>query len=504
MSDQPQQQKSSWITKAQRVIGTLLYDREDWFAKAVYGTGLKVTDMPDTEYFRLTLQTMLEIKQEKVVIITPENIWTYSGKQVPVEWCQEMQGYHNVDLLELVSDAKLCIRLGERAQRYTVTVAAATNYLDETKDEREITRRLVHDLSIERAVEVRSAKSGAIIDRIREEITKGVQTQVTPTGILWLDAELKGGLRSRRYMALGAREKGRKSTMLRNILLGASRQFVGWKRQADMRMVPLYGPRENVSIALLAYENDQQITTWDFVSMLAYEYLHYRGLDKDGIGEACNGEDVQSGFESGEWKRWPKPLYEAVLWAIAEYEQLPLYIYDSQPENGGLRTYDDMVRIINMHRGSVAQENDHLIIAIDYAQLVHDTYRIFEDLQKFSNTCLATATGMNSTVIALTQFNRETNKMNARKEDTGDVMGTRGGADIEQDVHNYFEIIYDVEKNGDDKLEVRHRRARRGKSSRNRRQMFNIHPASGLILLTTHRSLTEYVSLARVLMLSQQ
>ena len=147
----------------------------------------------------------------------------------------------------------------------------------------------MHDLSMERAVEVRSARTGDIIDRIRDEITKGIQTQVTPTGILWLDAELKGGLRSRRYIALGAREKGRKSTMLRNILLGAAREFKGWQRQKDMRMVPMYIPREGVSIALLAYENDQQITTWDFVSMLAYEYLYYRGH-----GQRCAiGETVQ-------------------------------------------------------------------------------------------------------------------------------------------------------------------------------------------------------------------
>ena len=215
-------------------------------------------------------------------------------------------------------------------------------------------------------------------------------------------------------------------------------------------------------------------------------------MDKDALlARPCNGEDIQSGFESGDWQRWPKPLHDAVTWAVAEFSKLPIYIYDSQPENGGLRTYDDMVRIINMHRGSIAKDGEHVIIAVDYAQLVHDTYRIFEDLQKFSNTCLATATGMNSTVIALTQFNRETNKMNAKHEDTGDVMGTRGGADIEQDVHNYFEIIYDVDKNGDDKLEVRHRRARRGKSSRNRRQVFNIHPASGLILLKPTTSLDE-------------
>lgn len=427
------EQASAWVLKSMRVLGTLLYYNEEWFDKAVYGTGLKISDFPPIEHFRVCFETMLAIRKDKNVLISAENVWTYSGRQCDMEWLGNVQAQHDSDLLELVSDAKLVVKLGQRAWRLEKAEAAAAAYRDESKDEEEITKRLIQDMSVMRAVEIRDASAHGIIDRIREELNAGIRTFVTPTGIDWLDKELKGGLRSKRYIALGAREKGRKSTALRNALLGASRVFLHWQEVEGGHLVPIYEAREHVSIALFAFENDQQITIWDFIAMLTYEYLYYRGMDGERfdyertIGDLCNGEDLQSGFESGDWATWKSEnLRDAIVWGVHEAEQLHLYIYDSQPENGGLRTIDDLKRIIAMHRGSIALDDDHLIFALDYAQLVRGSGNMFEDLRETSATGLATATGMRSTFITLTQFNRDTNKSNAKKEDTGDVMGTRG------------------------------------------------------------------------------
>jgi hypothetical protein len=269
--------------------------------------------------------------------------------------------------------------------------------------------------------------------------------------------------------------------VVRNLILQAARQ--NFRRPGE---TPHYEPRQNVSIAMLPFENDQGITTWDFVGMLAYEYMFWNSLAKEYYNgrpahEFCNGEDIQVFVEE---KKLPasKVLRAAIEYGMEELAKLNIFIYDSKDENGGLRRYADLQRIVNMHHSSCVQPGQHEIYIVDYAQLVLNSGKIFEDTRLFSGYMLHdVATGMNATAIALTQFNRETNKASAKGDDNGDVMGTRGGADMEQDCHMYYEAKYNPEVSPEE-IELALRRARRAAGTRTNFAKYKIHPASGYMM----------------------
>jgi hypothetical protein len=292
-----------------------------------------------------------------------------------------------------------------------------------------------------------------------------------------MDDQMKGGLRSGRYYVFGGSEKGRKTSAIRNIILQSARR---WTPEG-------FVPREDVNIVMLPFENDQGITTWDFVGMLAYEYLAFNQLSEvlwqnKPIHYLCNGEDIQM-FVEEDAIPGEMAYREAIQYGIDTLARLNIFIYDSKDENGGLRRFSDLERVVNMHHTSCVQPGQHEIYIVDYAQLVLNEGKLFEDTRLLSGYMLHDiATGMNATAIALTQFNRETNKAKKKGEDTGDVMGTRGGADMEQDCHMYYEVEYDGEKSPG-RIKLALRRARRAAGARSNTVEHYIHPASGYMNL---------------------
>ena len=346
--------------------------------------------------------------------------------------------------------------------------------LESGKDSIEVQRDLSLAFAAKRGTVLQDTSFGAIRKRIDEKVARGEKTWITPTRIPWFDYLLRGGLRSKRFIAVGGAQKGRKTSLLRNLLKGATSDKHG-------------NPNTAISVAFLCYENDQEISYYDMVAMYAYEYLMAQGKHQLVIasnpvvmsGEQMDGEIIQTAYENGKLSTWRDASQEAVRWAMETVDLLPINVYDSQPENGNLHDLESLKQVMEMHRQVVLQPNQHYVIAVDYAQLVEHIGKDYEDMKALSKTLLWACQHYDATVIALSQLNEAANyaKAAAGGKKTVDHVGTKGGGSLEAAVHNYYTTSYNRDR--PDYLTVEQSRARRSPS---KRKEFEVHPPSGLII----------------------
>jgi hypothetical protein len=135
-----------------------------------------------------------------------------------------------------------------------------------------------------------------------------------------------------------------------------------------------------------------------------------------------------------------------------------------------------------MHQQLYVKDGQHFIAAVDYAQLVRNTGRTYEDMRDLAMEVLGMTTAYRATFIVASQLTQGYKRDVANGEDVGDFLAVKGGGDLEASVHNFMDVKYDGDRDPD-KLTIRMRRARRGAGGRHQYKNFDIHPASGLLLL---------------------
>lgn len=367
---------------AARRAHALLYDNKQLFEKAVYGPGLTVSDFPGIEHYRDTFALVTTLYRTEMPV-SAENVWAESGRQIPLDWLKQLENEAVIDERDMQVAARRLIAYSVRSQKLQSAQQLVHQLMDESVDVDEASSQAIRNLSRSRKAEIQDAHIGSII--ARQKSVDAVPSFRTMTGIRWLDAQTRGGLRSGRFYVLGGREKGRKTSVMRNIMLNAAREAV----YDDPNRPPRFVPKQNVNVVLLPFENDQGITAWDFVAMLAWEHLYFHNRQNEQyngqpIDAFCNGEDIQTFVEE---KQMPnhRALVQAIEYGQEQLTQLPIFIYDSKPENGGLRRYVDLERVINMHHNAVRRPNEHAIYIVDYAQLVYNGGDLFKDTRLFSS-----------------------------------------------------------------------------------------------------------------------
>jgi hypothetical protein len=472
---------SAWELGALQVIGSLLYDDRLLFERVVYGNDLLESDLPATSHYQLTLDA-LKLAYRKNEPLKAATVFQYTNGIVPIDWLKSAEEFLVTDD-EATAVARAVIDKAETARKLR-ELDSATRDIRAGKDPREVADRVTRKLSQVRATELDDPRTPAIYRQVSEKAqqTEGEITVLRASSPMdWLNVKLNGGVRRERLIAIGGGEKSRKTTLLRNIYLSLARS----KQVIEGKTI--WTARPQVNLVMCCFENSREITFYDYVAMLAFEYLfdnkwHLEPAKKASeftLGDFLDGEQVQDAHLSGEWNRWPVKLKTALDVAFDRIQQLNLSIYDRSDQYGGLTSRLGLNRVINMHAQVYTKPDDHLNIAIDYIQLVNDTGDEYKDLKMAVNDALTVATNKHCTVWALSQFNREYKK-NKRDGTNGDVMGTKGGADLEQAVHNYLEVEYN--EDSPDTLYTAMRRARRGPGSKNEKGLFKMHPASGMIV----------------------
>jgi replicative DNA helicase len=459
------------------VIGNLLaFANKALTEEVAFSADLQEQDFQDPKC-QLAYRTILDCWKRDIVI-SPAILHTESKKHLPMDWLQKITKEDQVGWEEVVSRARLVVAQAEERATTRVLLQGLT-MMEEGKPIIQVKDRLIDQLATNRGREILDSSVRSIRKRIDKHREDGSKIFVTETHIDWLDKWLGDGLRSNRFLAIAARQGGRKSTWARSMILGALRDK--YRR-----------PRQDVSVAWLGFENDQNITYYDFVSMCAMEWLHENNalnaqFEHNGTSYPIKGwlgaESIERLYHKGLDNINIPTLRQAIEVGMERVEQLNLGIYDSGEQTGNLWSRTDMHTCIRAHHFKHVSELQHYIIVVDYAQLVRETSKLFEDMEALARESLRVAQKFNATFILLTQFNEEFNKDKAKGEAAEGYAGIKGGGDIKAAVHNLMVLEYSQDAN---MLKVKAAKARRGKSFGEK--IYEVEPISGIILSDHNRS----------------
>lgn len=355
----------------------------------------------------------------------------------------------------------------------------------------EVNRDVIRKIGRRRGVLMNDPSTKSIRDGVDLKRKNKQYTAITRTMINWLDNILNGGLRGKTILAIGARQKGRKTSLARNICLGATKRLIKGKWQAN----------DKVSIAFMGFENPREATYFDFVAQLAAERIRELGLYDEEItinGQQVfahtklDGEKIQSAYERDGLSsidpvtkdpRWPVHLQQAIAYAMDLLDNLPIYIYDKSAKNGNLKTIESLRVAVWAHKYEHVKPGQHFVIVVDYAQLAKELGDDYKDMAALSELLLELAQDeeLDCSIVVLSQFNEAGNweKANEKRGQAQklDVVPTKGGGDLAATVQNYITLAYDSQNP----------RFLRAELARSRRSSwssitFEIHPSSGQIL----------------------
>lgn len=339
---------------------------------------------------------------------------------------------------------------------------------------------LLSTIGVDGKAEAVSASEHGRLNRIKDaNSVDGV-----PVGIDFLDTS-SNGYELGHIWWIGGAYKGRKTTLLLNMLLAA----------AIRRLLNPDAP-DNVSPAFLSLEMRQERVQRQIESMLAIAWIYKHGFygktyrNKNGyevhydwIGHSLikrvnrmhghlEGEAQLNAYKSmlGEERGY------AVFWAQQTYDKLSMRIYDSSTEHGNLHDYNSVDTAINMdiinHGGNW--------FGVDYLQLIsHPGSSIFEQVSDMSKGFQKKAQKKNVTMLVLAQLNEDTIKNGESYS-----PGVKGGGDPAQTADYFIRTRYNdnVTTSDETQLSVQMKLSRHSAGGNGVKELMEIHPASGLIL----------------------
>lgn len=443
-------------TNEHAIIGTLLDDRKDLFETTYLIEQLRPEDFLELE----PLYAAMKQAYDQDLPLTPHEIGKLSGRsQSELEMMRQM--FRDTDA-NIRRHAHRLIVDTERRRLLDETSQANRLLAREGSDPEPVIQRLGAALKQTRYGQTFKSKVGDIVDEREDEVI------LSPTRIPVLDRLLNGGMRTKRLIAIGGRQKGRKTTFAREVSLNLL---------FDVNLKP----KKKANIAFLCFENDQWSTTWDFVATLAANILHKQGkLDEKAnllVSEILMEAYPRSRVDTAApFFSWPIDIQHAVEQAVKLIHEVDLFVYDRSKAGGKLSDVDSVERIIASHLYNNVKAGQHPVFVVDYAQIINHSGDLYNHMSSLSGKCIEWVSEYACTLLCLSQFNEAYNKEAASGVQI-DYVGTKGGGDLESACHTYITTGYNSEF--PDQLSIHVKRQRRGGTG-----SFDlyIHPATGHIL----------------------
>lgn len=394
---------------------------------------------------------------DKNQTITPESM----SETVPRSELEMMRNMFAGNEQSVRAACRFLITDAERRRLLGKVTSASIRLAKEGVDPDPTIRDLADALKVTRANEVFQARISDVLNKDEDEVI------LTSTRMSELDKLMNGGLRTRRLVVIGGRQKGRKTTLIREI-------------SVSMLFAQNFSLRNKANISFLCFENDQWSTTWDFVGTLAASILDSQNKLTD-EANLLSAEILMEAYPRSRKDRgapfyaWPASVQNAVNSAVKMMEGADLFIYDRSSDGGKLSDVDSIERIIASHSYNHLTDGQHPVFVIDYAQLVSHTSDLYTHMSNLSSHCIEWVNKYACTIVCLSQFNEAYNKETASGIQT-DYIGTKGGGDLESACHTYITTGYNYDI--PDKLSIHVKRQRRGGTGN---FDVRIHPATGHI-----------------------
>lgn len=471
--------------ESNKLYGLLLQDDRELLKQLRFSVQLQARDIPGDN----RLWDVICKMADEGSAITPETVSALAG--MPLEALKTaVDEAFTFSGNEALTIARKWVQRTEIA-RIEGVYATASADIKAGRPIEEVNRDVIKKIGRRRGVVMNDPSMRSIREAVDAKRLRKEYTAITRTNINWFDKVLNGGLRGKTILAIGARQKGRKTSMARNLVLGAAKRLNNG----------IWQPNAKVNIAFMGFENPREATYFDFVAQLAAERLVERGWYEEEIyvdGKAIpahtklDGEKIQSAYERDalsaidpvtQEPRWPVHLQEAIAYAMDLLDNLPIYLYDKSAKNGNLKTIESLRVAVWAHKYEHVKPGQHFIIVVDYAQLAKELGDDYKDMAALSELLLELAQDeeLDCTIIVLSQFNEAGNweKANEKRGQAQklDIVPTKGGGDLAATVQNYITLAYDSQN-------PRYLLAELARSRRSGwgRIQFEIHPASGHIL----------------------
>lgn len=307
----------------------------------------------------------------------------------------------------------------------------------------------------------------------------------SPIGIPYLDT-LTNGYEFGHIWWIGGAYKGRKTTLGLNLALSTALK----RKNGATVMNP----------AILSGEMEQGRVQRQLEAMLAIGYIKKRGfygqVFRNQNGKQVGYDWIDASLIKNMNKKYAhledKERFEsycqalgtirgqALFWAQATYEELPLRVYDSTPEHGNLTTFEALDMAINM---DIANYGGNWFIG-DYLQLFKIEGRpnaeIFERISAMSMALQFKAKQKKILIMMLAQLNENAIKGG----DESQSAGVKGGGDPAQTADYFLRTSYNDGKlsTNESELYMQMKLSRHGASGRDAARVLDIHAKSGLIL----------------------
>jgi len=440
-------------TSEYEIIGAILHGQREMFETVYLVEHLRAEDLPTMGEVYKSIETLYA----SGMTITPENLTSNFSKSE----LQYLKDTFYGDERSVRASCRFLITDTERRKLLGKVQGAEKRLVKEGVDPEGVIKELGEALKVTRINEVFQTHVSEIVNRTESEVI------LSPTRLTELDRLLNGGLRTRRLVVIGGRQKGRKTTVIREVSL--SLLF-------DHKLKP----RDKANITFMCFENDQWSTTWDFVGSLAAKILDSQGrldekanlLSSEILMEAYPRSRVD---KAAPFFQWPADIQKAVVQAVSLIAEANLFIYDRSKEGGKLSDVDSIERVIASHSYNFLKEGQHPIFVIDYAQLVKHNSDLYIHMSNLSSQCIEWVNKYGCTIVCLSQFNEAYNKETASGVQT-DYIGTKGGGDLESACHTYITTGYNSDT--PDRLSIHVKRQRRGGTGN---FDVRIHPTTGHI-----------------------
>lgn len=444
---------------ADDVIAVLL-NEETALDKSVYEMGLLPAHMPTPQH-KIAMEVITKLRQEKKVVHDTV-VMDMAAGAVGLEWISQRWALYDATRSGSVFEANVRL-VREHGIRHGIQRVLNTG-ITQLADTKKPTALLISQLmDILSTVHMDTSIKGETAAEIAKEFIHMMNTEPVAqlsTGFQWLDT-IAGGFDRKHLWWIAGAYKGRKSTMMLNLMLSALMQ--------------------GAQVGTLSREMPRIRVAGQMVAMLAVAWLLREGLynqtDANGIPLNSISANSLARAKVG-YRKWDKRKVAAVDYGIAEWTKFDkrLRIYDSMDGAGSLSDWASVQRVVKRDKAMYGLD----LLFVDYMQLFDAPGKSEHEMTAYLSKNFQKLTMKEDiTTIVVAQKNEDSIK-NGQKSYS---PGIKGGGDAAATADFMLVTSYKQGDQSDEtQLNVRMQLSRHGTGGADVENTFDIHPASGLFL----------------------
>lgn len=450
--------QSAYTSAADDTLAAMYFDPEK-IDKAIYDHAIRVAYYP-LEAQRVLFQTLCNLRTEGLEVYDT-TVLASAGNRITHEWLLNLVNTYAPPMgAAFDTNCQLLTKYGVRAGAVKVLQTSWEQLSNaDGKSTTEVIQQTMDILGGLHTVNGIRRVTAAETGQDFAEYMTGEPATTQSTGNDWLD-DLTGGFSPSDIWWVVSAYKMRKSTLLLNL--------------------GMFAALNGASVAFLSREMPIRRVVAQIVCMFGIGYLIENGLyeAKSNTGHPLNWINPRALMQArNTFRRWDNRKVRAIDYGIAEWSKLKsrMRIYDTTDEGGRLRDMASVEAIIRRDRALHGTE----IVMADYLQLfdapgagIFDktsySARVFQEIAKRDNLTMLIAAQKNENAIQ----NGNTDSYSP---------GVKGGGDPAQTADFLLETRYKYGDLTDErKLEICLKLSRHGSGGNDVKQIFDIHPGSGL------------------------